>query len=97
MLAARKEQEERREKATQALRAQQIEDEKVLLEEQAALAALPPPPPMMDLMPRLVQCQQRQAQMQQIMGLLQRQLDASRRIATQQVHRPRSRQPSPSP
>ena len=36
-------------------------------------------------MPRLVQCQNRQAQMQQIMALLQQQLDASRRIATQQA------------
>ena len=76
MLAARKEQEERREKATERRRQEQIDNEKILLEEQAAQAALPPPPPMMDLMPRLVQCQQRQAQMQQIMTLLQKQLDA---------------------
>ena len=43
---------------------------------------------MIDLMPRLVQAQQRQAQMRQIMELLQRQLDASRRIATQQAATP---------
>jgi len=85
VLQARKEQEEKREKATERRRQEQIDNEKTLLEEQAALAALPPPPPLMDLMPRLVQCQQRQAQMQQIMNLLQKQLDASRRIATQQA------------
>ena len=53
---------------------------------------------MIDLMPRLVQAQQRQAQMQQIMELLQRQLDASRRIATQQAATPAlALAPNPSP
>jgi hypothetical protein len=55
---------------------------------------------MIDLMPRLVQAQQRQAQMVQIMELLQRQLDASRRIATQQADPPAlalAPNPSPSP
>jgi len=85
VLAARKEQEERRAAATERRRLQQLEEEKQMLEEQEKLKNQMPPPPLLELMPRLVQCQGRQRQMQQIMLLLQQQLDVSKRIATQQA------------